>query len=297
MIVNPLPSISIVVPNYNGAATLERTLRSLIDQQYPALEIIVIDGGSSDDSINIIKQYEKQLAYWVSEEDRGQSDAINKGFARCKGEVVNWLCSDDVLLPGALEIVGRTFAENPGVDVVTGGTRVVYTDDRQRYMKPWVHIPTPELIRVIPCAPGIGQPACFYRRSLLGRSGPLRTDLFYTMDTELWCHFNQIGARWYCLAEELAIGYESGSNKTSTGKHKISLEVERIYRQYFPERISLMFWQRHVRNPFHIFLYRHREHRQIWRLRRWFDRLENILGKYYDLEKVKALDWRWYYIQ
>src|SRR4051812_2492768 len=92
-----LPSISIVVPNYNSGATLEATLVSLLNQNYPHLEILVIDGGSTDGSIEVIRKYEKQLAYWVSEKDCGQSHAINKGLARCTGDVVNWLCSDDFL--------------------------------------------------------------------------------------------------------------------------------------------------------------------------------------------------------
>src|SRR5579863_10063148 len=104
-----LPSISIVVPNYNGGGTLARTLQSLVDQHYDGLEILVVDGGSTDNSIEVIKQYGSHITWWVSEKDRGQSHAINKGFARATGQIVNWLCSDDVLTPNALRVVGEQF--------------------------------------------------------------------------------------------------------------------------------------------------------------------------------------------
>src|SRR5689334_12013167 len=93
--------------------TIGAAVQSLADQNYPNLENFVVDGGSTDDSVEVIKRFEPHLTWWVSEKDRGQSHAINKGFARATGEVVNWLCSDDLLTPGALDVVGRHFAESP----------------------------------------------------------------------------------------------------------------------------------------------------------------------------------------
>ena len=95
------PVISVVVPNFNGAATLADTLASLVEQDYPHKEILVVDGGSTDASVHIIQRYAEHIAWWVSEKDNGQSSAINKGLARAKGQVVNWLCSDDRLEKGA----------------------------------------------------------------------------------------------------------------------------------------------------------------------------------------------------
>lgn len=115
---NNWPRISIVTPSFNQGQFLEETIRSVLLQNYPNLEYIIIDGGSTDDSVEIIKKYEPWISYWVSERDRGQSHAINKGLAHCAGEIFNWINSDDLLLPDALSHVARAFE---GHDAVGGG--------------------------------------------------------------------------------------------------------------------------------------------------------------------------------
>lgn len=109
---SPWPRISIVTPSYNQGQFLERTLRSVLSQGYPNLEYIIIDGGSTDNSVEIIRRYEPWLAYWVSQPDRGMYDAINKGFARSTGEVMAWLNSDDMYTPWALQVVAEIFAQH-----------------------------------------------------------------------------------------------------------------------------------------------------------------------------------------
>src|SRR5690554_4018590 len=116
--------ISIVTPSFNQGHYLEETIDSVLSQNYPNLEYVVIDGGSTDGSVDIIKKYEKHLKYWVSEGDRGQSHAINKGLARCTGEVFNWLNSDDYLEPGALQTIGEAF-ENPNTTAFIGRSNIV----------------------------------------------------------------------------------------------------------------------------------------------------------------------------
>jgi glycosyltransferase involved in cell wall biosynthesis len=250
MIESGLPTISIVVPNYNGGATIGRTLQSLVDQEYPALEIIVMDGGSTDNSVEVIRSFEKHLKYWVSATDGGQSSAINRGFEKATGDVLNWLCSDDLLLSGALATVGNYFAGHPDVDVLAGGCRFLYTYKNLEHIRRT----TPATLALLPIISPIGQPSCFYRRRTLDRPGPLREELHYCLDMELWCHFQKAGRTWGFTDEILAEAIEDGNNKTSTGGLKIVAESERVYREYCHELIPMPFWYRHVQYPLRKFM-------------------------------------------
>ncbi|MEM8523656.1 MAG: glycosyltransferase family 2 protein, partial [Bacteroidota bacterium] len=122
------PKISIVTPSFNQSNFLERTIRSVLLQNYPNLEYVIIDGGSNDDSIEIIKKYERWLTYWTSEKDDGQAQAINKGLQHCTGLVFNWLNSDDWYLPNVLEVIGRTFAQHPDLQVFCGQQYLRYAN-------------------------------------------------------------------------------------------------------------------------------------------------------------------------
>jgi len=249
------PLISIIVPNYNGAATLELTLRSVLEQDYPAVELLVVDGGSSDASVEIIRGFADRIAWWVSEKDRGQSDAINKGFARATGEVVNWLCSDDLLEPGALSVVAESFTADPHLDVLAGAARHRRIDADLASSESH---PTLAGIRGMPLSNVIPQPACFYRRRLLDRNPPLDESLHYTMDLELWCYFNSMGAKWSVTDRFLATAMVDGRNKMSTGGPKIAAEMERVYRRYIThERVPLVTWYRRFGYPLDLWRGRH----------------------------------------
>lgn len=135
-----LPKISVVTPSYNQAAYLERTIRSVLDQNYPHIEYIIIDGGSSDGSVEIIRKYADRLAYWVSESDRGQAHAINKGLQRATGDWVAWQNSDDVFLPGAFHQLALASATFPDASLLIGDMNLVDKDDNllrdMKYVKP-----------------------------------------------------------------------------------------------------------------------------------------------------------------
>lgn len=223
---SPWPRISIITPSFNQGRYIEETIRSILLQGYPDLEYHIIDGGSTDETVEIIRKYEQWLSGWVSEKDKGQSDAINKGFARCDGEVFNWMCSDDFLTPGALAVVGAAFVGNDACDVLAGACFCQYDDEPARSE---AREAKPEGWETTPYAAGIWQPSCYFRRSLVGRSDLVLRDLHFCMDRELWCHFFRQGARWKWSGEVLSHYRFTGENKSQTGRGKIIDEIATIY--------------------------------------------------------------------
>ncbi|HEX6985763.1 MAG TPA: glycosyltransferase family 2 protein [Planctomycetaceae bacterium] len=185
------PSIAIVTPSYNQARFLGRTIESVLSQGYPRLEYFVQDGGSGDGSTDVLRRYDGRLG-WVSERDKGQADAINRGFARTAGEVMAWLNSDDLLLPGTLAYVGRFFAENPGVDVIYGHRVLIDQDDRE--IGRWVVPPHDgDALRWVDTVP---QETMFWRRRLWERVGGIDASFQFAMDWDLILRFLDADAKF-----------------------------------------------------------------------------------------------------
>ncbi len=160
-----LPKISIVTPSFNQGQFLEETICSVLDQNYPNLEYIVIDGGSTDKSVEVIRKYERRLAHWESEKDRGQVHAINKGLARTTGEIFAYLNSDDLYLPGALATVGEYFARHPEAEWVCGDTQMFGEGHRTEV----VHAVVPKsAAHCLSWAYKAPQPGHFWKRKLMG---------------------------------------------------------------------------------------------------------------------------------
>ena len=179
---NGLPKITVVTPSYNQAQFLETTLKSVLEQDYACLEYIVIDGGSTDNSQEVIERYATKLHYWCSERDEGQSDAIAKGFELGSGDVLGWINSDDAFFPNALAMVGQYFSQHPEVSLVTAGT--AYTNQAGMVTSCYER---PRPLRWL-AQRGItyfGQQAMFFRRSAYMEVGGIRRDFHYLMDTEL----------------------------------------------------------------------------------------------------------------
>lgn len=187
---SPWPRVSIVTPSYNQAAFLEETLRSVILQGYPNLEYIVIDGGSEDSSVEMLGEYAPWLAYWESRKDSGQSDAVNRGWARCSGEILAYLNSDDTLLPGALQSVAEAWVNHGRPAAIVGA--VQYTDNDSRPTGPPVPArlpgPTPLDLSLVDHEKWLlPQQSGFFSREYLDRAGRwMRPDLHYTLDRELY---------------------------------------------------------------------------------------------------------------
>ncbi len=177
--------VSIVTPSYNQSKYLERTIQSVINQDYVDIEYIVIDGGSDDGSVEIIQQYQDQITYWVSEPDKGQTDAINKGFAKASGDILAWINSDDTLEPGAVSRAVQVLAENPEVGMVYGHGFFINAEDAKIGEFPSAQTDYRKLRRGYV---HICQQAAFWRASLWKKAGPLDDSIYFAMDYDLWLH-------------------------------------------------------------------------------------------------------------
>jgi glycosyltransferase involved in cell wall biosynthesis len=200
------PRISIVTPSYNQGRFIEETIRSVLLQGYPNLEYIIIDGGSTDASLEIIKAYAPWLAYWVSEPDKGQSHAINKGMIRASGDILGWLNSDDTYEAGVLREVAESFSMHPEADVISGRCKIWFGDRRDRLMPESPLRTFEDFLRVGSnwCQERlIIQPEAFFRSRAIRRTRGLREDLYYSMDACLWmdmvkagCNFQSVDRHW-----------------------------------------------------------------------------------------------------
>ena len=199
--------VSIITPSYQQASFLEATIRSVLDQDYPDIEYWVMDGGSTDGSVDIIRQYEHRLAGWVSERDRGQGDAVNKGLNRATGDVIGWLNSDDLYQPGAIRMAVEAFQSHPQAGMVYGD--VVSIDGQGDPFNVMMYAPwgLEDLMQFNI----LGQPGVFMRRSVQVRAGNLDPSFHYMLDHHLWLRMNMLAPMVYvpeCLA---AARYHAGA--------------------------------------------------------------------------------------
>jgi glycosyltransferase involved in cell wall biosynthesis len=188
-----LPLVTIVSPSYNQARFLEATLRSVLEQDYPSIEYLVVDGASTDGSVEIIRRYANRLTWWISEKDSGQPEAINKGLLRARGEFVGWLNSDDIYLPGAVSAAVKVFQSHPEAGLVYGDALAIDTDGKPFNLMRARQYTLAELMAFnIIC-----QPAAFMRRSVLEEVGYLNPAYHLLMDNLLWM----------CMAQKAPIVY------------------------------------------------------------------------------------------
>lgn len=213
-----LPKISVITPSYNQAAFLEQTMLSVLGQMYPNLEYIVVDGGSSDGSVEIIKRYEDRLFWWVSGKDDGQADAINKGFSKATGDILCWLNSDDFFLPGTLGAVAAEFAA--GHDLIYGDC-ISFSDLGKRCVINRPPVYDRDLLGLVDY---IVQPSSFWKRDLWLKTGPLNTALHYAFDWEWFLRASGAGKFHKCARIFSAYRFHA-SHKSSTGGDRRSGEI------------------------------------------------------------------------
>jgi len=230
---NPYPKISVVTPNYNQGDFLEQTILSVLNQEYPNLEYIIIDGGSTDSSSDIIAKYSKKLHYWVSEPDKGMYDAINKGFSRSSGTIMCWINSDDVLWEGSLNYIAKKFTANKKMHWLQGLPSVINEKEelilqREHVFSPWFFYLSEHRKHFS----FIQQESTFWTRELWNKAGgTLNLEYKMAADFDLWMRFfrHQI---LYCSKKQLA-AFRVREGQKSSDKKGYLKEVEQALKSNF----------------------------------------------------------------
>lgn len=219
----PWPKISIVTPSYNQGQFLEETIRSVLLQDYPNLEYIIMDGGSTDNSVEIIKKYEPWLTSWVSEKDNGQADAIHRGFEKATGEIIGWINSDDYYLPGAFEKIAKLFQRQPHTEMIAGACQYIRAQGRVITKNYGLEQDFDSLLHVGMFA---SQPAMFWRRDIYHKVGGLDPSLAFCMDYDLALKFYRRQTAHLCH-QVLAV-YRFHENTKSTNMQNILADEDAL---------------------------------------------------------------------
>jgi glycosyltransferase involved in cell wall biosynthesis len=223
----PLPRITIVTPSFNQAHFLEQTIQSVLDQQYPNLQYIICDGGSTDQSVEIIRKYERHLSYWCSEKDRGQGHAINKGFARGDGELFAYINSDDYFLPDALRTAADVFSS--GAEFIVGHSQFLHRNGSSSAFNVQPHAQPSDWLIANP----IPQQSTFWSARLWKRLGEFREDLNFSFDYEYWVRIRFRGnLQPHVIDKTLAVFRMHAASKTLSAKDPFEHDNDLIRREY-----------------------------------------------------------------
>ena len=231
-----MKKISIITPSFNQAAFLKETINSILSQEVSLeKEHIIVDGGSTDGSLEYLQTLDDRIR-WISEPDRGQADAVNKGVRMATGEIIGWLNSDDLYLPGALQAVADHFKDHPECRWAYGRCRIIDSSGKERWQ--WItryknarlkKFTIDKLLR----ENFISQPAVFFQKELFDEAGRLNLDLHYAMDYDLWLRFAKISPAGV-IDRDLASFRRHGSSKSETGFRAQFFEQYAVARKYDP---------------------------------------------------------------
>jgi len=209
-----MPRISIVTPSFNQGEFIERTIQSVISQEYPNLEYIVMDGGSTDQTLSILTRYAEHFDYWVSAPDQGQADAINKGFGRATGEILHWLNSDDVLCPNTLFRVAEIYRDaDPDVGAIVGDGEIRDSTGKLVWRPPCPEVNHDTIIHWLN-GTDFMQPSCFFSRQAFDKAGGLREDLNFCLDVDLWLRIEE-NYRFLRIPELFSVALSHDAAKTT----------------------------------------------------------------------------------
>jgi glycosyltransferase involved in cell wall biosynthesis len=266
------PRISIVMPSFNQGVFLEEAIRSILDQRYPNLEFMILDGQSTDKSREIIERYAASLAYWRSEPDQGQSDAIAQGLARATGDLLGWVNTDDALLPGSLRTIARAWQENP-TGGLFGGNYILFDKDgritrckRHPANAGWF------------AKHGIfafNPPGSFFKRQDYAAVGGLRPDLHYVMDNDLYLRMIARGTRYIYVNRYLSVFRQHEGQKPTVFRQQAQAEMARWQRELLPAELRRYALER----------------RWLWLFRLWQVINGNYLRMYRDTARLKGRRW------
>jgi len=235
------PRVSIVTPSYNQGRFLERTILSVLNQGYPNLEYIIMDGGSTDGSTAVIQKYREHITHWVSEKDEGQADAIRRGFDRSTGTILAYLNSDDVYLPATIWRVVRHFQRQPNTDVVYGNQYLTDEEDQiisERRYTPY--LPAVSRLGFLYGGFGISQPTAFWTRGIYAKVGGVEPGYVHCMDTDLFVRFALHRARYHYIREYLAGARIHQASKTCTLRSVARQEGRLIHARYRRHKSRLL---------------------------------------------------------
>lgn len=284
-----LPRITLVTPSLNAEKTIERTLRSIEEQAYLNLQMICVDGNSSDSTPALIERYRHIVSHVIREKDKNVADAVNKGFKLADGEIFCYLNADDALVSGALEYVARIFMSNPDIDVVTGGCRRVFVDGSELITQ------VPEnFLETLSMRNAIEQPSTFWRASVHRRLGKLDDSYQFAFDWEWWNRLHASGARFKRISDVLSVYYFSDDNLTSRAGYRVIDEMYRVTKTYGPFNGHIADVYRFLYRAFDMHGYYDQPFYAMPLLKRLlFGGTLSLLYKIFGKQAINSYNWNW----
>jgi glycosyltransferase involved in cell wall biosynthesis len=230
-----LPKITIVTPSLNQGEYLEETILSVIGQNYPNLEYIIMDGGSTDNTLDIIHKYERYFAHWESRTDKGQADAINRGFRISTGDILAWLNSDDMYLPGTFSRISNYIRNIQELKIIIGNCRLFNQETKYVSM---TNIELSHRNLDVTLVDYIFQASSFWTKAALDKVGPLNINLKYCLDWDWFIRANKLEVEFEAISDYLSIYRLHDKHKSATGGMARVSEIAQIYRSYHSDEIA-----------------------------------------------------------